>query len=72
MGGTGLGLSIVKHFATAMKGDVSVESAPGLGSTFVVTLPMAQPADFEGARPEGERRSSLEAADATGNSVGKG
>ena len=72
MGGTGLGLSIVKHFATAMKGAVSVESAPGLGATFVVTLPMAQPADFEGARPEGERRSSLEAADATGNSVGKG
>lgn len=39
MGGTGLGLSIVKHFATAMKGDVSVQSSPGQGATFQVTLP---------------------------------
>jgi signal transduction histidine kinase len=47
MGGTGLGLSIVKHLATAMKGDVSVHSTPGLGSTFTVTLKMPQPKDFE-------------------------
>jgi two-component system phosphate regulon sensor histidine kinase PhoR len=38
MGGTGLGLSIVKHLATAMQGDVRVESTPGQGSTFSVTL----------------------------------
>ena len=43
MGGTGLGLSIVKHLATAMKGDVRVESAPGLGSSFFITLPVATP-----------------------------
>ncbi|MEW6431809.1 MAG: ATP-binding protein [Myxococcota bacterium] len=41
MGGTGLGLSIVKHLATAMKGDVRVESGARGGSTFFVQLPPA-------------------------------
>ena len=37
---TGLGLSIVKHIVTQMKGDISLESKLGEGSTFTVTLPL--------------------------------
>jgi two-component system, OmpR family, phosphate regulon sensor histidine kinase PhoR len=38
-GGTGLGLAIVKHIAQAHGGRVTVESASGKGSTFVIIIP---------------------------------
>lgn len=40
-GSTGLGLSIVKHLLQAMRGQVRVNSKPGKGTTFRVTLPRA-------------------------------
>jgi signal transduction histidine kinase len=38
-GGVGLGLSIVREVVTAMQGDVSIDSAPGKGTTVSVSLP---------------------------------
>lgn len=44
---TGIGLAVARRLARAMGGDLTVESAAGVGTTFAVTLPVA-----DGARPE--------------------
>jgi two-component system sensor histidine kinase SenX3 len=39
--GTGLGLAVARSIAEAMNGQLTVTTAPGLGSTFTLHLPRA-------------------------------
>jgi signal transduction histidine kinase len=50
IGGTGLGLYLSRELARQHGGDIDVESAPGAGSRFTLTLPLAAP--VEPAAPE--------------------
>jgi two-component system phosphate regulon sensor histidine kinase PhoR len=47
--GSGLGLAIVKHVVEAHQGHVTLESAPGQGSTFILHLPVARAARLDAA-----------------------
>jgi len=49
--GVGLGLSISRELARAMRGDLTLQSAEGAGSTFTLTLPVA-PEDSQAPRIE--------------------
>jgi len=44
VGGTGLGLAIVKHIVNRHRGQLSIESQVGVGTTVSVWLPLNQAA----------------------------
>jgi CheY-like chemotaxis protein/two-component sensor histidine kinase len=57
--GTGLGLPLSRRLAELLGGSVTVESRPGLGSTFFLTIPVGHATDVEAG--------SVDAGDAEGN-----
>jgi signal transduction histidine kinase/CheY-like chemotaxis protein len=50
-GGTGLGLEISRNLARLMRGDITVRSRPGEGSTFTFEMPLVLPPDTDLSGP---------------------
>ena len=69
-GGSSLGLAVCRDLARRMGGDIVVQTAPGQGTTFTVTLPLAKATlvDADAAtpayRPPPPRRSAIGSAQA--------
>ena len=56
--GSGIGLALVYHIAKSHRGSAWVESEPGKGASFVLTLPVSTPRGEESCRERGGKRVS--------------
>ncbi|HEU4559272.1 MAG TPA: ATP-binding protein [Longimicrobium sp.] len=68
-GGAGLGLTVARHLARLMGGDVTVRSAPAVGSCFTLWLPAAPDQEADATRDERGRRRGGEAIETAGHEL---